>query len=90
MIRTYPDPALVTRAVRVAVEELTGIDPGVESSGYMEGCSEQTRQEQLKTVAARADLLRLPGRFEVGPPPVVKTEGGVKYVPGDPYSMLRD
>ena len=39
---------------------------------------------------ARANLLRLPGRFEVGPPLVVETEGGVSYVKGGQYSMLRD
>ena len=90
MIRTFPDPALVTRAVRVAVEELTGSDPGVESSGYVEGHSDHARQEELKAVAARANLLRLPGRLEVGPPIVVETEGGVTYVKGGQYSMLRD
>ena len=89
MIRTYSDPALVTRAIRVSIEELTGIDPGLESSGYVEGSSERARQEQLMSVAARATLLELPGRFEVGPAPVVRTEGGVKYVPWTPYSMLR-
>ena len=90
MIRTFPDPALVTRAVRVAMEELTGNDPGAESSGYVEGRSDHARQEELKAVAARANLLRLPGRFEVGPPIVVETEGGVAYVKGGQYSMLRD
>ena len=90
MIRTFPDPALVTRAIRVSIEELTGIDPGLESSGYVEGSSERARQEQLMAVAARSTLLELPGRFEVNPAPVVKTEGGVKYVPGTPYAMLRE
>ena len=90
MLRTHADPALVTRAVRITMEELTGIDPGPEASGYMEGCSERARQEQLRTIAARSILLELPGRFELSPAPVVRTEGGVKYVPGTPYAMLRE
>ena len=90
MLTTHADPALVTRAVRITMEELTGIDPGQETSGYVEGSSEQARQEQLKTIAARSTLLELPGRFELSPAPVVRTEGGVKYVPGAPYAMLRE
>ena len=90
MLTTHADPALVTRAVRVTMEELTGIDPGQQTSGYVEGCSEQARREQLNTIAARRTMLELPGRFELSPAPVVRTEGGVKYVPGSPYAMLRE
>ena len=75
MIRMVPVPALVTRAMRVAMKELMGDDPGAESSGYVEGQSNHARKEELKTVEARANLLRLPGRLEVGPPLLVKTEG---------------
>ena len=90
MLRTHADPALVTRAVRVTMEELAGIDPGQETSGYAEGSSELARQEQLRAIAARSLLLELPGRFDLHPAPVVRTEGGVKYVPGTPYAMLRE
>ena len=72
------------------MEEFTGVDPGQETSGYVEGTSEQARQEQLKTLAARSSLLELPGRFMLGPAPVVRTEGGVKYVVGAPYYMLME
>ena len=90
MIRMVPVPALVTRTLRVAMEELTGDDPGAESSGYVEGRSDHARKEELKAVEARANLLMLPGRLEGGPPLVVKTEGGVSYVRGGQYSMLWD
>ena len=72
------------------MEELTGVDPGEEKSGYVEGTSEHSRQEQLKTLATRSCLLELPGKFVLDPAPVVRTEGGVKYVPGSQYSMLRE
>ena len=80
----------MTRAVRITMEELTGVDPGEETSGYMEGISERSRQEQLRTLATRSNLLELPGKFMLEPAPVVRTEGGVKYVPGTQYSMLRE
>ena len=80
MSQVVPVPALVTRAMRVSMEELEGNDPGAESSGYEEGQSECARREELKTVESRALLLKLPGKREVGPPPSIETEGGVYYV----------
>ena len=89
MIQMVPVPALVTRAMWVAMEELEGNDPGQETSGYEEGQSERTWREKLKAAETRALLFKLPGKLEVGPPLVVETEGGVRYVGSGQYSMLR-
>ena len=75
--------------MRVAMEELVGNDPGEETSGYVVGQSEHVRRDELKTAGTRGLLLTLPGRLEVGPPLVIETEGGVGYVGGGQYSMLR-
>ena len=61
----------------------------MEVSGYVEGVAEYRRQLDLAAVNSRSLLLQLPYRHKVGAPPVMRSEGGVEYVGGGQYSMLR-